>query len=46
MIAEKLDGASLDRVAALDEVALLRQDEAQHPDRVRVRRYEQTHGSP
>lgn len=34
MVAEKLDRAILNGVAALDQAAPLRQNEAEHPDRV------------
>ena len=45
MIGQKLDGARLDPVALLDETAPFRQHQAEHADRVRVRRHGQAHGS-
>jgi hypothetical protein len=45
MIGEKLGGALLDGVAALDEAAPLGQHKTEHPDRIRVWRNRQTHGS-
>jgi hypothetical protein len=45
MAAEKVCGASLDGVALLDQAAPLRQHQAKHPQRIRVGRHGQAHGS-
>ena len=45
MVAEQLGGALFDGVALLDQTATMRQNEAEHPDGVRVRGDRKAYGS-